>query len=224
MAESTTSSVLHEEPRGLQADDQVLAGDDVGLALADPGAVAHAPDLDPPGGEVLGHVQGRPRRCRWPRWSGCRPTGPYRRTWCGAWAGPAVRLPGPRAGGRPFAGLRSRPCRARRPARRPPSARPPAPTRRPWPSAPLASIRRLRYMPPPWPPNSPRMSSPPGLSPSMPPSSLPSRPGLRRPRCGRRRPGRPCPARWAAPGSGTAAQVGFASAGCAAAAISRRTP
>ncbi len=49
---------LDEEPRGLQADDQVLAGDDVGLALAHLGAMAHAPDLDPPGGEVLGHVEG----------------------------------------------------------------------------------------------------------------------------------------------------------------------
>ena len=49
--------LLDEEPRGLQADDEVLAGDDVGLALADLGAVAHAPDLDPPGGQVLGHVE-----------------------------------------------------------------------------------------------------------------------------------------------------------------------
>ena len=35
--------LLDEEPRGLQADDQVLVGDDFGLALADLGAVAHAP-------------------------------------------------------------------------------------------------------------------------------------------------------------------------------------
>ena len=35
--------LLDEEPRGLQADEQVLGGDDLGLALADLGAVAHAP-------------------------------------------------------------------------------------------------------------------------------------------------------------------------------------
>ena len=58
--------LLDEEPRGLQADDEVLAGDDFGLAFADLGAVAHAPDLDLPGGEVLGHVERRlrPRRRR----------------------------------------------------------------------------------------------------------------------------------------------------------------
>ena len=49
--------VLDEEPRGFHADDEVLAGDDVGLALAHAGAVPHAPDLDPPGGEVFGHVE-----------------------------------------------------------------------------------------------------------------------------------------------------------------------
>ena len=47
--------LLDEEPRRLQADDQVLPGDDLGLALADLGAVAHRPDFDLPGGEVLGH-------------------------------------------------------------------------------------------------------------------------------------------------------------------------
>ena len=35
--------LLDEEPRGLQPDEQVLVGDDLGLALADLGALAHAP-------------------------------------------------------------------------------------------------------------------------------------------------------------------------------------
>ena len=48
---------LDEEPRGLHANDEVLAGHHVGLALAHAGALAHAPDLDPPGGQVLGHVE-----------------------------------------------------------------------------------------------------------------------------------------------------------------------
>ena len=57
MAESTTSSVCDEEPRGLQAHDDVLARDDLGRALADARAAAHAPDVDLPCGEILGHVE-----------------------------------------------------------------------------------------------------------------------------------------------------------------------
>ena len=49
--------LLHEEPRRLQADDEVLARDDFGFAAADLRAVAHRPDLDLPAGEVLGHVE-----------------------------------------------------------------------------------------------------------------------------------------------------------------------
>ena len=48
---------LHEEPWGFHADDEVLAGDYVSIPLADFCAVAHAPDLDPPGGQILGHVE-----------------------------------------------------------------------------------------------------------------------------------------------------------------------
>src|SRR4029450_5108313 len=45
---------LDKEPRRLEAHDQVLAGDDLGFAAADAGALAYAPDLDLPAGEVLG--------------------------------------------------------------------------------------------------------------------------------------------------------------------------
>ena len=46
--------LLDEEPRGLQADEQVLGGDDLGLALADPASRAHGPGLDLPGRQALG--------------------------------------------------------------------------------------------------------------------------------------------------------------------------
>ena len=46
--------LLDEEPRRLEPDEQVLGGDDLGLALADPGSRAHGPGLDLPGGQALG--------------------------------------------------------------------------------------------------------------------------------------------------------------------------
>ena len=46
-----------EEPRGLQAEDQVLAGDDFRVTLADLRTVAHAPDADSPRGQVFRHVE-----------------------------------------------------------------------------------------------------------------------------------------------------------------------
>src|SRR5262249_46809730 len=49
--------LLHEEAWGLQADDEVLLGDDLGRALADLSAVSQGPGLDLPAGEVLGHGQ-----------------------------------------------------------------------------------------------------------------------------------------------------------------------
>ena len=48
---------LHEEPRDLEADDQILAGNNVGEALSDAGSLAHPPNLDPPSGQILGHLE-----------------------------------------------------------------------------------------------------------------------------------------------------------------------
>src|SRR5262249_40802052 len=48
---------LGEESRRLQADDEVLLGDDLGRAFADLGAVAHAPDLHLPASEIFRHVK-----------------------------------------------------------------------------------------------------------------------------------------------------------------------
>src|SRR5262249_24334148 len=50
--------LLGEEARRLQADDKVLLSDDLGHAFTDLGAVAHAPDLHLPAGEVLRHGEG----------------------------------------------------------------------------------------------------------------------------------------------------------------------
>ena len=46
--------LLDEEARGLKPDEQILGGDDLGLALADAGSRAHGPGLDLPGGQALG--------------------------------------------------------------------------------------------------------------------------------------------------------------------------
>ena len=47
--------LLDEESRGLQPDDEVLAGDDFGLALPHFGSMAQAPDFDFPGRQILRH-------------------------------------------------------------------------------------------------------------------------------------------------------------------------
>ena len=46
---------LDKEPRGLLTDDQIFSRDDIGIALTDVRAVAHAPDAHFPGGEILWH-------------------------------------------------------------------------------------------------------------------------------------------------------------------------